>query len=110
MVETQPEHIVVLVTAGGEEEARRIAQQLLDARLAACVNVIDGISSFFHWQGKQEMERESLLVIKSSSRLLSQIIETVKKTHSYEVPEVIALPVTGGNRDYLAWIDSEVRQ
>jgi periplasmic divalent cation tolerance protein len=109
VAEAEPEHIVVLVTAGGEQEARTIARELLDAKLAACVNVIDDISSFFFWQGKQEMEHESLLVIKSKGRLLTQIIETVKKAHSYKVPEVIALPVTGGNRDYLDWIDSEVR-
>jgi periplasmic divalent cation tolerance protein len=106
----EPEHIVVLVTTRGEEEAQRIAKQLLVARLAACVNIVNGMRSFFHWQDKQETEQESLLIIKSSGRLLSRIVEAVKKTHSYDVPEIIALPVIGGNEDYLGWIDSEVRQ
>jgi periplasmic divalent cation tolerance protein len=106
----EPEHIVVLVTTRGEEKAQRIAKQLLDARLAACVNIVNGVRSLFHWQGKQETEQESLLVIKSSGRLLSRIVEVVKKTHSYDVPEIIALPVIGGNEDYLGWIDSEVQR
>lgn len=110
MAGAEPEHIVVLVTAGGEDEARRIAKQLLDTRLAACVNIVNGMSSLFHWHGKQEMEQESLLIIKSNGRLLSKIVEVVKKAHSYDVPEVIALPVTGGNEDYLNWIDSEVQR
>ena len=110
MVAAEPEHIVVLVTAGGEEEAQRIAGRLLDSRLAACVNIVNGVQSLFLWQGKQEMELESLLIIKSNGRLLSRIVEVVKKIHSYDVPEVIALPVTGGNEDYLKWIDSEVQR
>ena len=65
----EPEHIVVLVTAGGEEEAQRIARRLLDSRLAACVNIVNGVQSLFLWQGKQEMEQESLLIIKSNGRL-----------------------------------------
>ena len=106
----EPEHIVVLVTVGGEEEAQRIARRLLDSRLAACVNIVNGVPSLFLWQGKQEMEQESLLIIKSNGRLLSRIVEVVKKIHSYDVPEVIALPVTGGNEGYLKWIDSEVQR
>ena len=104
------EHVVVLVTASGEEEAKNIAKQLLDERKAACVNIINGVSSLFTWQGRQEEEQESLLVIKSGASLLPQIIETVKQVHSYDVPEIIALPVLGGNEDYLEWIDSGIER
>ena len=110
MTALQTEHIVVLVTASGEEEAQTIATQLIEAKVAACVNTINGITSMFSWQGKVETERESLLIIKSSASLLSKVIEVVKQTHSYEVPEIIALPVVGGNEDYLAWIDAEVKR
>ena len=108
MVVRETEHIVVLVTASGEEEAERIAKRLLEDRTAACVNIINGVTSLFMWQGRQEEEQESLMVIKSSTPLLSQLIESVKQMHSYEVPEVIALPVIGGNEDYLAWINNGV--
>ena len=104
------EHVVVLVTASSEEEAKNIAKQLLDERKAACVNIINGVSSLFTWQGRQEEEQESLLVIKSGASLLPQIIETVKQVHSYDVPEIIALPVLGGNEDYLEWIDSGIER
>jgi periplasmic divalent cation tolerance protein len=104
------EHIVVLVTSSGKEEAKKIAKRLLDERKAACVNIIDGVSSLFIWQGSQEEEQESLLVIKSSASLLPHIVETVKQVHSYDVPEIIALPVLGGNEDYLAWIDSGIER
>ena len=104
------EHVVVLVTASGKEEAKKIAKRLLDERKAACVNIIDGVSSLFIWQGRQEEEQESLLVIKSSASLLPQTVETVKLLHSYDVPEIIALPVVGGNGDYLAWIDSGIER
>ena len=100
------EHVVVLVTAGGDEEAKKITERLLNEKKAACVNIISGVSSLFIWQGKQEQEQESLLIIKSSASLLPQVVETVKQVHSYEVPEIIALPVLGGNEDYLEWIDS----
>jgi periplasmic divalent cation tolerance protein len=104
------EHIVVLVTASGKEEAKKIAKRLLDERKAACVNIIDGVSSLFIWQGRQEEEQESLLIIKSGASLLPQIVETVKQVHSYDVPEIIALPVMGGNEDYLEWIDSGIER
>ena len=110
MAVPETKHVVVLVTASGEEEAKKIAKRLLDERKAACVNIIDGVSSLFIWQGRQEEEQESLLVIKSGASLLPQIVETVKQVHSYDVPEIIALPVVGGNGDYLEWIDSGIER
>jgi periplasmic divalent cation tolerance protein len=102
------EHVIVLVTASGDEEAKKIAKRLLDEKKAACVNIINGVSSLFTWQGRQEEEQESLLIIKSGASLLPEIVETVKRVHSYDVPEIIALPVLGGNEDYFKWIDSGI--
>jgi periplasmic divalent cation tolerance protein len=102
-------HIVVLVTASDKKEAGRIAQALVNERLAACVNVVGKIRSLFWWQGKVDKADEVLLVIKSKKSLLPQIIKTVKAAHSYEVPEIIALPIVAGEKKYLRWIDDSCR-
>lgn len=103
--ETSP--IIVLITAGSGEEAHRIADKLLAERKAACVNIVSGVSSFFRWQGKVDSARETLLIVKSTRELLDDVISLVKSLHSYELPEIIALPVIGGNTDYLEWIRRE---
>lgn len=100
-------HIVVLVTTS-DNQAQEIADVLLGQRKAACVNIVPGVSSFFWWQGKPDSDRESLLIIKSKASLLDEIITLVKEVHSYDVPEIIALPIIGGNPEYLEWIDKEV--
>jgi periplasmic divalent cation tolerance protein len=102
--------VVVLVTTGTEEEAHKIAELLLTRRKAACVNIVPKVDSSFWWQGKLDSAQENLLIIKTRASLLSEIIELVKSAHSYEVPEIIALPIIGGSEDYLKWIDGEVRQ
>jgi periplasmic divalent cation tolerance protein len=104
----QQGEIVVFVTAGTEEEARRIAEMLLGQRKAACVNIVPEVDSLFWWQGKLDSAQESLLIIKTRGSLLPDVVSLVKGVHSYEVPEIIALPIVGGNEDYLKWIDSEV--
>jgi periplasmic divalent cation tolerance protein len=109
MNEERYDHVVVLITAGDSEEAGRIARGLLEARLAACVNIVGGVDSRYWWRGKLDEAKESLLVVKTKGRLLPEIITAVKKLHSYEVPEIIALPVVGGSREYLDWMDREVR-
>jgi periplasmic divalent cation tolerance protein len=80
---------------------------LLKQRKVACINIIPGVNSLFWWQEKIDSAEESLLVIKTRSVLLNEIIQLVKEIHSYDVPEIIALPIIGGNRDYLEWIDNE---
>ncbi|MBU1125880.1 MAG: divalent-cation tolerance protein CutA [Candidatus Omnitrophica bacterium] len=102
-------HIVVLVTASKNAEARSIAQGLLEKKLVACVNIIEKAHSFFWWEKKIDQATESLLIIKSKKKNLPKIIETVKSLHSYTVPEIIALPIVGGNKEYLEWIDESVR-
>ena len=102
--------VVVLITTATEEEAHRIAERLLNQRKIACVNIVPRVDSLFRWQGKLDSAQESLLIIKTRASLLPEIIEMVKKAHSYELPEIIALPIVGGNEDYLKWIDSEVEE
>ena len=102
------DYIVVLITTNDTEEAQKIAQLLLKRRQAACVNIIPEVDSRFWWQDKLDSARESMLVIKSKASLLPVIVKTVKKNHSNDVPEIIAMPIVGGNQDYLDWIDNEV--
>jgi periplasmic divalent cation tolerance protein len=101
--------VVILITASTEEEARRIADGLLTQRKAACVNIVPGVTSVFWWQDKLDSEQESLLIVKTKASLLNEIVTLVKEIHSYDVPEVIALPIVGGNQDYLQWIGNEVK-
>lgn len=102
-------YVVGLVTAKDKEEAHKIAQGLLDKKLAACVNVIDSVESMFWWQGKMDQAREVLLVMKTRGDVMEEVIRTVKSLHSYDTPEIIAFPIVAGSKDYLDWIDSSVR-
>ena len=104
------DYLVVFITATTAEEAGRIADILVSERKAACVNIVPKVNSLFWWEDKLDLAQESLLIVKSRASLLPEIVEIVKKAHSYEVPEIIALPITGGNEDYLRWIDSEVEE
>ena len=97
-------YIVVFITAKDADEANRIAEKLVEEKLAACVNIVSSIKSIFWWEGKVDRADEALLILKSQKNLLNKIIKTVKSLHSYTVPEVIALPVVGGNADYLKWV------
>jgi len=98
-------YIIVLITSDSIEETDHIARLLLEKKKVACVNIVRGIDSYFWWEGKPDSTRENLLIAKSKASLLPDIIDLVRKMHSYDVPEVIALPIIGGNQDYLEWID-----
>ena len=102
-------YIVVLITAANKGQARTIAAALVQHKFVACVNVIDRVSSLFWWKGTVDKAVEVLLVAKSTRAKLSRIIALVTSMHSYTVPEIIALPVVGGNQDYLDWIDESIR-
>lgn len=101
----EADKIVVLITAGSEEEARKIAELLVSGKKAACVNIVPGVDSVFWWEDRLDSARESLLLVKTRASLFPEIVELVKRTHSYEVPEIIALPIIAGNEDYLKWLD-----
>lgn len=98
-------HIVIFVTTSGKKEAKLIAARLIKNKLAACVNIIDKIESLFWWRGKVDASKETLLIIKSKKNKFAKIAQAVKSSHSYEVPEIIALPITAGYKPYLRWID-----
>jgi periplasmic divalent cation tolerance protein len=98
--------VVVLITTGNEEEAHKIAKLLVKERRAACVNIVPNVDSLFRWEGKIDSADESLLLVKTRASLLSEIIGLVKEVHSYQVPEIIAMPIIGGSEEYLKWLDS----
>ena len=100
---------VVLVTCGTLSEGRKIARGVVQRRLAACVNVLLGpMNSYYTWKGKLEIAREYLLVMKTTSKRLAQLEKEVKRLHTYDVPEFIALPITNGSRAYLTWLQQSV--
>lgn len=102
------EYVVILVTAESGREAEKITKRLLKEKCAACINIIHRVNSHFLWKGKIEKANESLLIIKTKKSYLKKVIKLVKKIHSYEIPEIVALPVVGGNKNYLNWIEKEV--
>jgi periplasmic divalent cation tolerance protein len=102
-------HVVILATAPDKKIARAIAQGLIRKKLAACVNILDKVESVFWWEGRPQRAREILLVIKTSKAKSEKAIRAVKSLHSYEVPEIIALPIIAGYRPYLNWINESVR-
>ena len=100
--------IVVFGTCGSEQEARKVARGLVEKRLAACVSVTPGIRSIYHWRGAIEEDSEHLLVIKSRRDLFGRLRAELEKLHSYDVPEVVALPIVDGSEAYLGWMDQEL--
>jgi periplasmic divalent cation tolerance protein len=100
--------IVLLSACSTEEEGRRIARKLVEGRLAACVSVTPQVRSFYRWKGAIEETDECLLVIKSSRALFPRLRQELEKEHSYEVPEVLALPVVEGAPNYLNWLTLEL--
>lgn len=101
--------IVVLTTCAVESDAERIARALVDGRLAACVNVVPGVRSFYHWKGETENSQEFLLIVKTSRDLFGALRAEMEKLHPYELPELLALPVVAGSEDYLVWLQSNLR-
>jgi periplasmic divalent cation tolerance protein len=100
---------VVLVTCGTLSESRKIAHGVVQKKLAACVNVLlSPMSSYYTWKGKLEVAREYLLVMKTTSKRLAELEKEVKRLHSYDVPEFIALAITDGSRTYLSWLQQSV--
>jgi len=101
-------YIVVFVTASSLSEAKKISDNLLSRKLVACVNIVPKVRSNFIWKGNIDKANEVLLIAKTKFSKFNELKKQVKKNHSYEVPEIIALPIIAGNKEYLKWIDESV--
>lgn len=102
------EHIQVFTTAGSRDEAQRLANGLVDGRLAACVQIVGPIASRYRWKGKVESAEEWLCIAKTSRARFDDLAAAIRGEHSYEVPEITALPIVAGLPDYLRWIDESL--
>ncbi len=102
------DYVIVLVTTPSKQEAKKIAQHLLSEKLIACANIIGPVTSFFRWAGKDERAEEHLLLIKTRADLFDKLTEAVKTMHSYEVPEILAMPIVAGSGAYLDWLRSSL--
>ena len=100
-------HIVVLATTGSIEEGQNIAQTLVEEHLAACVNILSQVHSIYRWEGQIQNDQETLLIVKTTAEHLERLSLRIRQLHSYEVPEIIALPVVAGAQEYLDWIDAQ---
>jgi periplasmic divalent cation tolerance protein len=98
---------LVYMTAASRDEARKIGRALVEGRLAACANVIDGMESIYWWEGKLTEDREAVLIAKTRAELVPALTERVKQLHSYSVPCIVALPILAGNPAYLGWLAAE---
>ncbi len=92
-------------TASNLQEAKKIAQLLVKQKLAACVNIVPGLTSYFRWQGKLDQAKKYLLIIKTQKRQLKSVEAAIRKAHSYSVPEMIGFPITWGSKSYLDWLN-----
>ncbi len=99
---------VVFITVPSEK-AGQLSHDIIDNRLAACVNIIDKIKSVYRWKGEITTDEESLLVVKTATKKVETLIKFVKENHSYEIPEVVSLNIAEGNPDYLDWLDEETK-
>ena len=101
-------HVIVYITTSDAREANDLAEAILKERLAACANVVESVKSIYWWKGKLEHDDESLIILKTTERKFDALAARVKELHSYENPEIVAVPILKGSSDYLAWIDAEV--
>lgn len=102
--------VFVYVTAADREAALALGRALVEERLAACANVIDGMESIYWWQGKLEQSGEAVVILKTRAGLVAALTERVRALHDYDCPCVVALPIVGGNPDYLSWIAAETER
>ena len=100
--------IIILTTVSSKKEAELIGSKLIDKELAACVNIIPNIKSIYRWEGKINKDSEYLLIIKTVKRAEEDVFENIRKLHSYDTPEMISIPITGGEKSYLNWLSKSV--
>ena len=105
---TPQDAIVVFITAGNRDEAVRLAEMLVEVRLAACVQILPGVESVYRWQGKIERQNEVLLIAKTLNSKFDELEKEVRAVHSYETPEIVAVPVVSGSGPYLEWLMASV--
>jgi periplasmic divalent cation tolerance protein len=103
-----PGFLIVFCTCADDQEALRLANMLVERRLAACVNVLPRVQSVYRWEGEVKLESEYLLLMKTTEERFTALRDTLMELHSYEVPELLAIPVWGGSDKYLAWIQESV--
>ena len=102
--------VIILVTAASRRECKKIAKHLVEAKLAACVNITQGIESIYRWEGKIADDKEFLMLIKSTRELFPEVKHAISQIHSYHTPEIICLPIIDGSRNYLQWVSDSVKQ
>ncbi len=102
-------YIVIYITTGSVNEAKKIGRALVEEKLVACSNIIFPIRSIYSWQGKICDDKEALMVLKTKKKLFDQIAKRVEKLHSYDVPEIIAMPIIEGSSKYLSWLNEETK-
>lgn len=100
--------LIVFCTCESPAQGRQIAEALVEARLAACVNILPPLQSIYRWQGKIESAEEVLLLIKSTRDRFAALQERIQQLHSYDTPEIIAVPITAGSEKYLGWLGEQV--
>ena len=104
-----PEYIQVFVTIDDESKAEEIASKIVEKRLAACVQITGLVKSLYRWKGKINKDKEWLLIFKSSEKLYDELEREIKNLHTYDTPEILAMPVVKGNVDYLNWLEEELK-
>ncbi|MBW1809718.1 MAG: divalent-cation tolerance protein CutA [Deltaproteobacteria bacterium] len=99
----------VYITTSNKEEAQRIGKELVAARLVACVNIFDGINSFYWWEGEIQEDHETVIIAKTKQPLMEELIEKVNELHAYDVPCIVSWPIREAHQDYIDWIDKETK-
>ena len=102
------EYVAIFMTAGSEEEAQKVARTLVEKRLVACCQLLPGMRSFYWWKGEICADDEVLLIAKTRRNLFDAVVEAVRSIHSYEVPEIVAMPIADGFDAYVRWLDENV--
>jgi len=100
---------LIYITTKDKQEARKIGKVLVEERLAACVNIIDGMNSMYWWEGKVQDDNEAVLIAKTRESLVQELIKKVKSLHSYSCPCIVSLPISDGNKEYLDWLEKETQ-
>jgi len=102
-------HALVYITTSGEKESKKIGRTIVEERLAGCINIISTIESLYWWKGEIEEDNESILIVKTKVSSIENIIKRVKEIHSYENPAILAIPIIEGSKEYLDYLDGEIR-